>query len=68
MWTPNRNEGKIEYVGCKEIDIKGMLISEINNTVIDYNRGFNKLWDMGLNDSKDKDYYKFDKPIKNLHL
>ena len=64
MWTPNRNEGKIEYVGCKEIDIEGMLISEINNTVIDYNRGFNKLWDMGLNDSKDKDYYKFNKPIE----
>ncbi len=65
MWTPNRNNENIEYVGNKEIDIKGMLISEINNTIIDYNRGFNKLWDMGLNDSKDKDYYMLSKPIVN---
>jgi len=63
MWTPNRNNGNIEYVGSKEIDIKGMLINEINNTIIDYNRGFNKLWDMGLDDSKDKKYYVFNKPI-----
>ena len=65
MWTPNRNNGNIEYVGSKEIDIKGMLINVINDTTIDYNRGFNKLWDMGLDDSKDKKYYVFDKPIVN---
>ena len=63
MWTPNRNNGNIEYVGSKEIDIKGMLINVINDTRIDYNRGFNKLWDMGLDDSKDKKYYMLDKPI-----
>jgi hypothetical protein len=63
MWTPNRNNGNIEYVGSKEIDIKRMLINVINDTTIDYNRGFNKLWDMGLDDSKDKKYYVFDKPI-----
>lgn len=63
MWTPNRNNGTVEYIGSKEIDIKGMLVNVINNTTIDYNRGFNKLWDMGLDDSKDKKYYMFDKPI-----
>lgn len=63
MWTPNRNEGKLEYAGSKEVDIKEMLIDEISNTFINYNRGFNKLWDLGLDDSKDKDYYKFNKPI-----
>lgn len=57
MWTPNRNNGNIEYVGNKEVDIKGMLVNVINDTTIDYNRGFNKLWDMGLDDSKDKKYY-----------
>ena len=63
MWTPNRNNGNIEYVGNKEVDIKGMLVNVINDTTIDYNRGFNKLWDMGLDDSKDKKYYMLDKPI-----
>jgi hypothetical protein len=63
MWTPNRNNGNIEYVGSKEIDIKVMLVNVINNTIIDYNRGFNNLWDIGLDDSKDKKYYVFNKPI-----
>ena len=63
MWTPNRNNGNIEYVGSREVDIKVMLIDVINNTTIDYNRGFNKLWDMGVNDSKKKEYYMLDKPI-----
>ncbi len=63
MWTPNRNNGNIEYVGNKEVDIKGMLVNVINDTTIDYNRGCNKLWDMGLDDSKDKKYYMLDKPI-----
>lgn len=65
MWTPNR-EVKEEYreeVKVVNFDIKDMLIDRINNTTIDYNRGFNKLWEMGLDDSKDKKYYMFSKPI-----
>ena len=65
MWTPNR-EVKEEYreeVKAVDFNIKDMLIDRINNTTIDYNRGFNKLWEMGLDDSKDKKYYMFSKPI-----
>lgn len=35
-------------------EIKEMLIEEINGTYIDYNRGYNLLWDIGLEDSKKK--------------
>lgn len=44
-------------------EIKEMLIEEINGTYINYNRGYNLLWDIGLEDSKKKEYYMFDKPI-----
>lgn len=46
------------------LNIKEMLLWEINNTCIDYNRGYNLLWDLGLEDSKRKEYYMLDKPIK----
>ena len=46
------------------LNIKEMLIEEINGTYIDYNRGYNLLWDLGLEDSKKKEYYMLDKPIK----
>lgn len=65
MWTPNR-ELKEEFkkeIKAVDFSVKDMLMYEISNTTIDYNRGFNKLWDMGHNDSKDKDYYVLDKPI-----
>lgn len=65
MWTPNReriDEFK-EEVRVVNFSIKDMLLWEINNTNIDYNRGFNKLWEMGCNDSKNKDYYMLDKVI-----
>lgn len=62
MWTPNREE-YIEEVEVVDFNIKDMLIDRINNTTIDYNRGFNKLWEMGLDDSKDKKYYMLSKPI-----
>lgn len=66
MWTPNREvkEECREEVRVVDFDIKEMLLWEINNTTIDYNRGFNKLWDMGWDDSKDKKYYMLDKPIE----
>jgi hypothetical protein len=65
MWTPNRElkEEFKEEVKVVDFSIKDMLLWEIDNTTIDYNRGFNKLWDMGCSDSKDKDYYVLDKPI-----
>jgi hypothetical protein len=65
MWTPNR-EVKPEFkeeVKVVDFNTRDMLVYEINNTVIDYNRGFNKLWEMGLDDSKDKKYYMLNKPI-----
>jgi hypothetical protein len=62
MWTPNREE-YIEKVEVVDFNIKDMLIDRINNTTIDYNRGFNKLWEMGLDDSKDKKYYMLSNPI-----
>lgn len=62
MWTPNREE-YIEEVEVVDFNIKDMLIDRINNTTIDYNRGFNKLWEMGLDDSKDKKYYMLSNPI-----
>lgn len=62
MWTPCRNEkGLVEKV---DFNVKDMLLEVINNTYIDYNRGFNHLWDMGYSDSKDKKYYIFKDPIK----
>lgn len=67
MWTPNRerrDEFK-EEVEAVDFSVKDMLMYEISNTTIDYNRGFNKLWDMGWDDSKDKKYYMLDKPIPN---
>lgn len=65
MWTPNREirEEYREEVKPVDFNIKDMLIDRINNTTIDYNRGFNKLWEMGLDDSKDKKYYMLSKPI-----
>ena len=65
MWTPNRElkEEFKEEVRVVDFSVKDMLMYEINNTTIDYNRGFNKLWDMGWNDSKDKGYYMLRKPI-----
>ena len=65
MWTPNRevrDEFK-EEVKAVDFSVKDMLMYEISNTTIDYNKGFNKLWDMGWNDSKDKKYYMLDNPI-----
>lgn len=44
-------------------EIREMLIEEINGTRIDYNRGYNMLWDLGLEDSKKKEYYMLEKPI-----
>lgn len=62
MWTPCRNgKGLVEEVS---FNVKDMLAEVINNTTIDYNRGFNHLWDMGWDDSKDKKYYVFKDPIK----
>lgn len=65
MWTPNRElkEEFREEIKAVDFDVKEMLVYEINNTTIDYNRGYNKLWDMGLDDSKDKKYYMLTKPI-----
>lgn len=65
MWTPNR-EVKPEFkeeVKVVDFNTRDMLVYEINNTMIDYNRGFNKLWEMGLDDSRDKKYYMLNKPI-----
>ena len=65
MWTPNRElkEEFKEEVRVVDFSVKDMLMYEISNTTIDYNRGFNKLWDMGWDDSKDKKYYMLYKPI-----
>jgi len=65
MWTPNRElkEEFREEVKAVDFSVKDMLMYEISNTIIDYNRGFNKLWDMGWDDSKDKKYYMLDNPI-----
>lgn len=65
MWTPNR-EVKPEFkeeVKVVDFNTRDMMIYEINNTMIDYNRGFNKLWEIGLDDSKDKKYYMLNKVI-----
>lgn len=65
MWTPNRErrEKFKEEVKVVDFSVKNMLLWQINNTLIDYNRGFNMLWDMGWSDSKDKKYYVFSKPL-----
>ena len=65
MWTACR-ELKEEYreeIKAVDFDVKDMLIWQISNTFIDYNRGFNMLWDTGWSDSKDKKYYVFNEPI-----
>lgn len=65
MWTPNRElkEEFKEEMKAVDFNVKDMLLWEISNTTIDYNRGYNKLWDMGLDDSKDKKYYMLNGPI-----